>query len=54
MLALLAQGLSNKEIARELGVAPATVKTHVAQAIAVVGAANRTDAAMRAKGLGLI
>lgn len=54
VLALLAQGLSNKQIARELGVAPATVKTHVAQAIAVVGAANRTDAAMRAKGLGLI
>lgn len=50
----MAQGLSNKEIARELGVSPATVKTHVAQLIGVLGATNRTDAAIKARERGLI
>lgn len=48
VLALVAQGRSNKEIAKALGLSPATVKTHVSQAIAVVGGANRTEAAIRA------
>lgn len=47
ILELVARGLSNKEIARELGISPFTVKTHVAQAMASVGGANRTDAAMQ-------
>jgi DNA-binding NarL/FixJ family response regulator len=51
---LIAQGQSNKDIARALDITPATVKTHVAQIIAAMGAANRTDAAMRARSLGLI
>ena len=51
---LLAQGLSNKDIARALELSPATVKTHVAQIIAVTGATNRTDASMRARSLGLL
>lgn len=54
VLQLIARGLSNKEIARSLGVSPATVKTHVTNAIGSVGAANRTEAAMRARALGLI
>lgn len=54
VLRLVAEGYSNKEIARALELSPATVKTHVAQAIAAIGAANRTDAAMRATALGLI
>lgn len=54
VLRLVAQGYSNKEIARDLDLSPATVKTHVAQALAAIGAANRTDAAMRARALGLI
>lgn len=54
VLTLIARGLSNKEIARDLGVSPATVKTHVTNAIGSVGAANRTEAAMRARALGLI
>ncbi|MDO9474725.1 MAG: response regulator transcription factor [Caulobacter sp.] len=54
VLTLIARGLSNKEIARVLGVSPATVKTHVTNAIGSVGAANRTEAAMRARALGLI
>lgn len=51
---LLAQGRSNKDIARALAITPATVKTHVAAIIAATGAANRTDAAMRARTSGLI
>jgi DNA-binding NarL/FixJ family response regulator len=54
VLRLVAGGYSNKEIARELDLSPATIKTHVAQAIAAIGAANRTDAAIRARTLGLI
>ena len=54
VLRLVARGQSNKEIARDLGVSPATVKTHVAQLIAILGATNRTDAAMKARGRGLL
>jgi len=54
VLRLMAEGRANKEIARELGVSPATVKTHVAQVIAVMGAANRTEAVARARESGLI
>ncbi len=54
VLRLLAQGLSNKQIARDLDLSPATVKTHVATLIAIVGATNRTEAAARARALGLL
>lgn len=54
VLKLLAKGHSNKEIAKVLGLSPATIKTHVAQAMANVGAANRAEAAARAVGLGLV
>lgn len=54
VLRLLAAGQSNKDIARELGVSPATVKTHVAQVIAITGTTNRTGASMRAASLGLL
>lgn len=42
---LVAEGLSNQEIAGELGVTLETVKTHVSQAIAKVRARNRTHLA---------
>ncbi|WP_197041843.1 LuxR C-terminal-related transcriptional regulator [Sandarakinorhabdus oryzae] len=54
VLVLIAAGLTNKAIAKELGLSPATVKTHVAMAIAAVGATNRTEAAIRAAAAGLI
>lgn len=54
VLQLLAAGRSNKEIAIALGLSPATVKTHVAQAMAQIGAANRAEAAARAINLGII
>lgn len=48
VLALLAEGLTNKEIARRLEISPATVKIHVARLTTWLGAANRTDAVARA------
>lgn len=54
ILQQLAEGRSNKEIARHLLISPATVKAHVANIIALLGASNRTEAASRARGLGLI
>lgn len=45
----LERGRSNKDIARLLGLSPATVKTHLAHIYAVLGASNRTEAAMRAR-----
>jgi len=50
----MARGRANKEIAQLLGLSPATVKTHVAHIIAVIGATNRTEAANRARELGLV
>jgi DNA-binding NarL/FixJ family response regulator len=54
VLALLAEGQSNKEIARTLGIGPATVKTHVMQLFGILGTANRTEAAIRARTARLI
>jgi two-component system, NarL family, nitrate/nitrite response regulator NarL len=54
VLKLTAQGRSNKEIARDLDLSPATIKAHVAAAIAALGAANRTEAVSKAQGMGLI
>jgi two-component system, NarL family, nitrate/nitrite response regulator NarL len=50
----MVRGRPNKEIARLLGLSPATVKTHIAHIIAVVGASNRTEAAIRAREQGLV
>lgn len=44
VLALVARGLSNKEIARELTVSLPTVKTHVHNVLAKLGARRRADA----------
>ena len=49
VLRLVARGLSNKEIAQALDLAPETVKTHLARAQMLLGAKNRTDAATRAR-----
>jgi DNA-binding NarL/FixJ family response regulator len=51
---LMAQGRSNKEIAKALDLSPSTVKTHVANIIAAFGAANRTEAALHARESGLL
>ncbi|WP_293677356.1 response regulator transcription factor [uncultured Phenylobacterium sp.] len=54
VLKLIALGQSNKEIARDLDLSPATIKAHTAAAIAALGAANRTEAVMRAREMRLI
>jgi DNA-binding NarL/FixJ family response regulator len=54
VLRLAANGRSNKEIALSLGLAPATIKSHLATIQAMLGARNRTDAAARARALDLL
>jgi DNA-binding NarL/FixJ family response regulator len=54
VLRRVALGQSNKEIARDLDLSPATIKAHAAAAIAALGAVNRTEAVVKARGLGLI
>jgi DNA-binding NarL/FixJ family response regulator len=51
VLTLLAKGLSNKQIARELNLAESTVKIHVAAIFREVGAHNRTQAVVLAQKL---
>jgi DNA-binding NarL/FixJ family response regulator len=48
VLALLADGQSNREIARSLRVSEKTVKTHVSSVLAKLGVADRTQAAVLA------
>lgn len=45
---LVAEGLTNKEIARQLSISPATVKVHVERLIGKLGVADRTQAAVLA------
>lgn len=47
VLAELGQGLTNKEIAKQLGISIATVKLHVQAILAATGARNRTEAVSR-------
>jgi DNA-binding NarL/FixJ family response regulator len=54
VLALVAEGRSNKAIAEALGISDQTVKFHVASIIGKLGAANRTEAVRRAVRQGLI
>jgi LuxR family maltose regulon positive regulatory protein len=54
VLDLLAQRLTNQEIARHLVVSLPTVKTHTAHIYAKLGAAGRRDAVARARRLGLL
>lgn len=54
VLKLLAAGASNQRIAHDLVVALDTVKKHVTHVLGKLGAANRTEAAARARQLGLI
>jgi NarL family two-component system response regulator LiaR len=54
ILTLVAQGLSNREIATQLFVSESTVKTHCARAFDKLGAARRTQAVQRGKELGLL
>ncbi|NQE60713.1 response regulator transcription factor [Caulobacter sp. RHG1] len=54
VLERLAAGLSNKEIARDLGLSPNTVKTHVANLYGKLDVSRRTQAVGKARDLILI
>lgn len=54
VLRAIAAGQSNKEIARDLDLSPATIKAHTAAAMAALGAGNRAEAAFKAREQGLI
>lgn len=54
ILGLIASGLSNKEIARSLGISPETVKTHVATIFLKLGVERRAQAVAFAGTLGMI
>ena len=54
ILELLASGKSMKELARELGVSPNTVKTHVARVYQKLEVQRRVNAIEKARALALI
>jgi LuxR family maltose regulon positive regulatory protein len=54
VLQLMALGKTNQEIARQLIVAPGTVKAHTANIYRKLEAANRTEAVGRARQLGIL
>jgi LuxR family maltose regulon positive regulatory protein len=51
---LIGRGQSNKEMARQLGIAPETVKTHIKNIFLKLGVERRAQAIARARALGLI
>jgi DNA-binding NarL/FixJ family response regulator len=53
VLRLIARGVPNKLICRELGLAERTVKTHVTAVLRALGVSSRTQAALAAARLGL-
>ena len=54
VLRCLARGMSNKEIGQRLNIAEGTVKNHMSQVLGKLQALDRTQAALRARELGLI
>ena len=54
IIEFIAKGRSNKEIARELGVAPETIKTHLKRIFQKLSAESRAQAVVRAQSLGML
>jgi DNA-binding NarL/FixJ family response regulator len=54
ILALITTGASNKEIADQLFIAEGTVKNHVTHILGKLGVRDRTQAALKARELGLL
>ncbi|HET8852976.1 MAG TPA: response regulator transcription factor [Ktedonobacteraceae bacterium] len=54
ILALLARGASNREISETLYIAGGTVKNHLSNILGKLGVRDRTQAALKARELGLL
>ncbi len=54
VLRLLARGLANKEISRDLAISEKTVKTHVSSILGKLGVQSRTQAALYAGRVGVV
>ena len=54
VLYLVARGLANKQVARELGITESTVKTHVSGILSKLGLPSRTQIALYAARTGLV
>jgi LuxR family maltose regulon positive regulatory protein len=54
VLHLMSLGRSNQEIAQQLIVAPGTIKAHTASIYRKLNVTNRTEAAARARHLGIL
>ncbi len=54
ILTLIARGVSNREIADQLVIAEGTVKNHVTHILGKLGVRDRTQAALKARELGLV
>ena len=54
ILPLLAEGLSNQEIAARLGIAPVTVKTHLQNIYKKLNSKNRIEALKKSREIGII
>ena len=54
VLSLIAEGLSNQEIARRLVISLRTVKWHASNIYGKLGVKNRTQAVARARTLGIL
>jgi DNA-binding NarL/FixJ family response regulator len=54
ILALLARGASNREISETLFIASGTVKNHLSNILGKLGVRDRTQAALKARELGLL
>ena len=54
ILAMIGQGLSNKQIARALEISPETVKSHVKRIFLKLAVKARSEAVFRAVSLGLL
>ncbi len=54
VLSQVARGLSNKQIARKLGISDKTVRNHLSRIFRKLDAGNRTQAVMNAMRVGLL
>jgi len=49
VLRLVAKGMANKQVARQLGITERTVKAHLTSVFQTIGASDRTQAALWAR-----